>query len=41
MPPIPAGEHTLRTWRLDDVAAVQQAASDPYIVATTTVPAER
>lgn len=41
LPPLPrldAGPYTLREWAVSDVAAVQEAATDPYIVAVTTVP---
>lgn len=42
LPPLPrlaAGPWALRAWEGTDVAAVVEAAGDPYIVATTTVPA--
>lgn len=39
MPALPAGRFTLRPWAERDASTVQDAATDPYIVATTTVPA--
>lgn len=35
---ISAGPFSLRPWTMDDVPVVQEAGSDPYIVAVTTVP---
>jgi len=39
LPTLSDGQFTLRAWQPRDLAAVEDATRDPYIVATTSVPA--
>lgn len=39
LPVITAGDYTLRRWELTDLAAIEEAAGDPYIPLVNTVPA--